>query len=222
MSTFDRMKFGERLRNRRIGCGFERQQDLATAVGISVQSINYYELGKRLPDAETLYNLAACLECSSDWLLGITENRDPDNALIARKTGLSDSAIEALSENYTYFFAQRNLILCALIESGYLLNIVDALVSVLDFLEYEREVDESMKRYDTTTVTASRFDQLREEMQKWHFDKAAYQFAKDMEGLYEEMVASFSEKYGKLLLARKQEEIEHIECMHAFLTNKEP
>lgn len=66
--------FPERLKQRRIKCGFRTQEALAAAVGIAKQTVNYYESGKRVPDLVILQKLTTTLNCSLDWLIGRTED----------------------------------------------------------------------------------------------------------------------------------------------------
>jgi len=102
MSTFNRAAFmntfGERIKSRRKKVGLKRQQDLADLCGVSLQSINYYESGTRLPDVEVLHKLATHLECSSDYLIQLEKAATHDKANVAEQTGLSGEAVEILCE----------------------------------------------------------------------------------------------------------------------------
>jgi transcriptional regulator with XRE-family HTH domain len=46
------------------------QADVAKAIGVSVQSYNHYETGKREPDFDTLVKLCAYFGVTADYLLG--------------------------------------------------------------------------------------------------------------------------------------------------------
>ena len=81
----------------RIRAGYTSQNDLARAVGISVQTISAYEKGERRPDAETLYNLAEKLNCTADYLLFRENGATHDVAYIVEYTGLSERAINNLN-----------------------------------------------------------------------------------------------------------------------------
>lgn len=98
MSTFNREIFRKRIKNQRYKVGLKRQQDLAKLCEISLQSVNYYESGDRLPDAAVLYKLASSLQCSSDYLIQLEQAATHDKAYIVDQTGLSDKAVDTLCE----------------------------------------------------------------------------------------------------------------------------
>lgn len=98
MSTFDRKEFGRRLQAQRRAAGFTRQQDLADAIDVSVQAINFYESGMRIPDAEILSRISQALCCTSDFLLQLETAAKRENADIQNQTGLSEKSISVLRE----------------------------------------------------------------------------------------------------------------------------
>lgn len=102
MSTFDKQKFGQRLKEMRLKAGYERQIDLAKKLGTVVQTISNYESGSRLPDAEMLARIVEVLPCNADYLLGFEDKPTYAEAFIAEQTGLSDMAIEHLRQYQAY------------------------------------------------------------------------------------------------------------------------
>lgn len=94
--NFNKEKFAKRLKEARLEAGYLKQSDLAKAAGLAVQTVNYYELAKRLPDAETIFKLSRILDCTADWLVGLSDNRNYADACIGQEFHLSDSAIETL------------------------------------------------------------------------------------------------------------------------------
>ena len=56
--------FKKRLRERRIEMGYDTQGKLAKALGMTTQTISYYENGERKPDYETFAKIARVLNCS--------------------------------------------------------------------------------------------------------------------------------------------------------------
>ena len=67
---------GERIRQRRQDKGWSSRQ-LATLIGIRPQSLHAIEHSKTWPSIPTLIALAQALECSLDWLCGLTDKLDP-------------------------------------------------------------------------------------------------------------------------------------------------
>ena len=55
------------------------RQKAANDLGISRNSLEYYEKGKRTPDVGMLSRLAEYYSVSMDYLLGFSEYRNPEN-----------------------------------------------------------------------------------------------------------------------------------------------
>lgn len=77
------------------------QAELATKAHIKRQTISQYIKGKTYPNAEVLGNIAAALNVSADYLLGLTDviSSSSDVRSICDYTGLSDYAVNFL-HNY--------------------------------------------------------------------------------------------------------------------------
>ena len=58
------------------------QQDLADMLGISRSAISMWETGRSRPDGDMLQNLSEIFEVSVDYLLGLTDYREPNQFLI--------------------------------------------------------------------------------------------------------------------------------------------
>ncbi len=93
--------FSERLIKLREEKGLMRQK-AADELGISRASLEYYEKGKRVPDIETLYNIAKHFGVSTDYLLGRTDNKTLDTELqaVCEYTGLNEEAIKSLKKAF--------------------------------------------------------------------------------------------------------------------------
>lgn len=63
------MTLGERIKQVRTFLGYT-QEELANLVGVSRVSIGNYERNSRIPDSNTLKEIAIALETTSDYLLG--------------------------------------------------------------------------------------------------------------------------------------------------------
>ncbi|MCI8387583.1 MAG: helix-turn-helix transcriptional regulator [Clostridiales bacterium] len=97
------------------------QNDVSEGVGVSRQSIAFYEKESRTPDAEVIARLADYFNVSTDYLLGITNNRTNEYAGIGNATGLSDEAItrlhelvEAMSHNTNSGMNMKDFLSCSL------------------------------------------------------------------------------------------------------------
>lgn len=55
-------RFAANLRRLRIRAGFDRQRDLAEAVGLNTVTISHYEVGNRCPDVRMLLELSKVLK----------------------------------------------------------------------------------------------------------------------------------------------------------------
>ena len=66
------MEFTENLKQLRLEKGLSQRQ-VATSIGLSTRAYCYYENGLREPSIETIKNLCKFFNCSSDFLLGLTD-----------------------------------------------------------------------------------------------------------------------------------------------------
>ena len=74
------------------------QTELANALGISRGSLSFYENVERTADIEILYKTSEYFGVTLDYLIGNSNNRTKDSALIGDITGLSDRSIMFLDE----------------------------------------------------------------------------------------------------------------------------
>ena len=86
--------FGARLKEARLAKGFSTQAAFAKALGITTQTVNYYEQDKRKPDYEMFGKIADTLDVSCEFLLGKSDAKQHENTDICALTGLSENAIE--------------------------------------------------------------------------------------------------------------------------------
>jgi Predicted transcriptional regulators len=74
------------------------QAELAAMLNISNRTISMYEQGNSEPNVETLAKIAAYFYVSTDYLIGITNSRNPDNRSVSDELNLSDEAVDILKE----------------------------------------------------------------------------------------------------------------------------
>lgn len=68
--------FSKRMRRLRKGRGLN-QKELATEIGVSVDSVRRWERGQRSPDVETLCKMAEVLKTTVSYLSGETDDEFP-------------------------------------------------------------------------------------------------------------------------------------------------
>lgn len=83
------------------------QTDLATILNISNRTISMYETGNSEPSADILAKLSIYFGVTTDYLIGITNSRNPANTNISNVFNLSDEAIDIL-KNFPLTIAQNN------------------------------------------------------------------------------------------------------------------
>lgn len=83
---------GKRLKEARLKNNLS-QIDAAKKLGISNGTLSGYERDYRDPDTTILERMAALYEVSTDYLLGISENKEP----VHREAGISDNDYNKLS-----------------------------------------------------------------------------------------------------------------------------
>lgn len=76
MTMVINMNIGERIRQTRQLRGYS-QQELASKIGISMNSLYHYEKNRKTPSAEVVAKLAEALGVSADYLLGLTDDPAP-------------------------------------------------------------------------------------------------------------------------------------------------
>lgn len=79
-------------------CGDRTQQAIAEALGVSRATVGYYINGDRSPDIEVLSRIAKYFDVTSDYLLGLSDNKNFENADIGKRIGLSDELIKQLEK----------------------------------------------------------------------------------------------------------------------------
>lgn len=110
------------------------QSALADKLGISQSALGYYERGERLADANTLSKMAEVFSVSTDYLLGRSDAKKPENEDIAKRLGLSEKAIETLEK--TFRIDNKNSFTLAL---NTLVEDFSLLFSISEYLYYEIE-----------------------------------------------------------------------------------
>ena len=86
---------GQRIKDIRLENKLS-QQAMADILGVTSMSISNYEKGFRVPDCNFLKKFAACFDVSTDYLLGLNDNKDPKNTPIGNRLGLSDNSVDTL------------------------------------------------------------------------------------------------------------------------------
>lgn len=130
----DKATIGAILRDRIKEMGYS-QQDFALEVGISLASLKKYMNGTTAYTYEVMEMLAVKLECSYDYLLGLSMSPVKEHHEIAEQTRLSEKAINKLvkyASHYDDEFDARCYIKCLdmlLCEDGMFSSICDYLIS---------------------------------------------------------------------------------------------
>lgn len=74
------------------------QEKLGEVLGVRRQTISLYVSGQSKPDWSQIAKIARHFGVMSDYLLGISDNKVPENQDIGKKFGLNDKAIEGLEK----------------------------------------------------------------------------------------------------------------------------
>jgi len=85
------MDLATRLRERRERRNLKNSQ-VALYMGLSTAHVSYLESGKREPSLDLLVRLAEYYHCSTDYLLGLTDDPRPAN-----KQAMSEAAVDAVN-----------------------------------------------------------------------------------------------------------------------------
>lgn len=91
------VELGTRLKELRLEQQWT-QGYVAKRVGVTASIISAYETGIRQPSYEVLIRLAHLFSVSSDYLLGITGKRTPDNQYLVSLDGLTPAKITLVTQ----------------------------------------------------------------------------------------------------------------------------
>lgn len=84
------------------------QSDLAKELNISRGSVSFYENGSRSPDIKVLADICNYFHVTSDYMIGLSDNKTIESSNIGVEIGLTDEAINVLkSKKSNLFFATR-------------------------------------------------------------------------------------------------------------------
>ena len=87
--------FGERLRLLRKKKGLS-QSELAEELGVAMDTVSIWELGKRMPEEKTIKRIALYFETSVEYLMGESDLPDLDSMIaeLRRLKGIPEEADE--------------------------------------------------------------------------------------------------------------------------------
>lgn len=162
--------FGAVLKRRIKEMGYT-QEEFADKVGIGYSTLKKYLSGKNLYDVELLLRFAEVLECSCDYLLGLSISPKRENQDISNELKLSDEAIDAIRRYANAVeidsIAKRSL------------EVINRVVTRSDFIEILGEYfvnNFSLQRKFVDAVIG----RLGDEERKLLDDSIAFQDAKDV------------------------------------------
>ncbi|MFY9177134.1 MAG: helix-turn-helix transcriptional regulator [Caldicoprobacterales bacterium] len=93
------MGFPERLAKLRMEFNMT-QKELADKIGVSRAAIGMYEIGRRDPDTDTIIKLTKIFGVSADYLMGISDIRNPYNNLNTSSKNINTIEEPPLDEEY--------------------------------------------------------------------------------------------------------------------------
>ena len=98
---------GTRMKALRMDSGLS-QAALGAKLGVTQQTIGKWENEHAEPGCAAISVLCRLFGVTSDYLLGLSDNRQPKNAATGKQLGLSDGAIESL-ESLRYLESNRTI-----------------------------------------------------------------------------------------------------------------
>lgn len=155
---YKRVTFANRLKTLRM----ERHLSyagLAKKLGVSSVSLGYYEREERVPDIEVMYHICRYFNVTSDYLIGLTDNRTPEAAAIGDATGLSDLAIDSLQRH-------KN--------KGELDNTIDVINFIIEHNTPGPKPQEPLYQIGYDRTAQDRSDGIQETLHKYGRDKELY------------------------------------------------
>ncbi len=115
---------GNRMKTLRMDSGLS-QAALGNKLGVTQQTIGKWENENAEPGCAAISALCRLFGVTSDYLLGLSDNRQPKNAATGKQLGLSDGAIESLES--LKFLESNRAILNALLSDPELPGLLDTI-----------------------------------------------------------------------------------------------
>ena len=154
-----------------------KQKDLASALGVTDNTISYYVSGKRIPNTERIIKISKFLNVSSDYLLGLADepSNDPEINDIKAYTGLTENSIEFLHslfcdlKEYNSYISNggeaKNELTARYEYSGYLLHFLNDAFAC----EEIKEVSKYAKKYIDAVCDCTRFGTEEPDLAKFMY-----------------------------------------------------
>ena len=153
-------KQAEHMKQQREKHGY-KQIEVCSKLNKDYKTYRKWEKGRERPDGETLEFLSSLYGVSTDYLLGLIEEKDHDIKFIHDETGLSESAIEYLQ----YCDSSEKHYISAFLCNSNFQNIISDVVHLEMFVNDVHEYTNLKKRYDDEfiqTAEERRKEKLRE------------------------------------------------------------
>lgn len=138
---------GKRIKKEREERNLSQTQ-LGKLCNTSRGSISCYERAERTPDITMLMDFARIFNTSIDYLIGLTENRVPENVPIGERLGLTDSSImtlETLKEDNSVSYSEILETINILLDIKYFKENIGYLRNVYAFIKTNLKKDYKMK-----------------------------------------------------------------------------
>lgn len=184
-SIFSELKFHSRLKQI-LSETDTTQQELADILGVQRQTVSLYVNGQIRPDISALSAIGQHFDVTTDWLLGLTDDRKKHPTAVD-EMGLSEESIDKIKSYNEYGNYGQKLETSSL----------DMIISHIDFEELLGTLDEAFHRCHKTLIAHSHGET------ETAGEKVAMQAAKELGGTRWTVITSA--KYAQYLIYRAQQ-----------------
>lgn len=118
-SPHDELKqcFADRIKGRLDALGMTRAA-LAMRSGVSISTIDYYTNHKSMPTGYNIVRIAAALQCSTDYLLGVTDEFNPTVDQPSAARAVEASKLLAAHAHEAHKYATQLQLIAKSLEGG--------------------------------------------------------------------------------------------------------
>ncbi len=168
----DKKGFTIRFRELYVISGFTSITQFAKRLEMNRQTVDRYYNGDRCPDVPALAHICERMGVSADWLLGLSDVREPSTELraVCNYTGLSEEAVNRITNNDDEWPLSVGALSHLIVSYGFgdVIESYNAFLDLLGKIEHKPAIDNlsSYQQRDDGTIEMNIYEAIHHYMNK--------------------------------------------------------